>query len=415
MAALAKFRSFLSDAPSLFRRHMSGGVYKPEIDGLRFFAIAIVVVGHVAERAVRFFTSARDLAEGSAVAATFLRPGLGVYLFFAISGFIIATQARKSRHSPLSAAFLKSYYWRRLLRIEPPYIVLLICTWAALVLTGFSPESTRHFYVEPQSLNLSLLGSVFYLHDLIWGTYPRLFGPGWTLEVEVQFYILAPLLFWLWFRLKDDIVRVIFGLAVLVVGVVVSLQMPPRFGPLSIDMSILRFFPYFWLGILLCDAQGWLATRVAALPGVAATALGWCGLAAYIVIPSLSDSDVVMRVVAFTALVAMFASAWAPRSGFRTFCATSWISLIGGACYSIYLVHMQTTQLVSMLAAKVAPNLGLPGVFALMIVQYAAIVAVGLLFYVAIERTFMLPDWHRQAGARLRALLTRSPRPTPAE
>ena len=121
-----------------------------------------------------------------------------------------------------------------------------------------------------------------------------------------------------------------------------------------------------------------------------------------------------LRPIAYASLVAMFASAWAPRSGFRGFCANAWISLIGGACYSIYLVHMQTTQVFSMLAAKIAPNLGLAGVFALMIVQYAAIVTTGLLFYVTIERTFMLPDWHRKAAERLRALFSR-PRASPAE
>ena len=183
MSALANAWFLLSDAPNLFRRRMSGGAYRPEIDGLRFFAIAIVVVGHVAERAVRFFPSMRDAAADNAVGDLFQRAGLGVFLFFTISGFIIASQARKSRHAPLSGAFLKSYFWRRLLRIEPPYVVLLICTWFVLTTTGYTPEGANHFSAEPQSLDRSLLGSIFYAHGLIWGAYPRLFPPGWSLEV----------------------------------------------------------------------------------------------------------------------------------------------------------------------------------------------------------------------------------------
>ena len=419
MSALAKFWSFLSEAPSLFRRRMSGGAYKPEIDGLRFFAIAIVVVGHVAERAVRFFSSARDAAEGSAIADLFQRAGLGVFLFFTISGFIIATQARKSRHSPVSGDFLKSYYWRRLLRIEPPYIVLLICTWLALVVTGYTPEGANHFNAEPQSLNLSLLGSMAYMHGLIWGAYPRLFPPGWSLEVEVQFYLVAPLLFWLWFRLKNAALRVTLGLAMLAGGALLSLTMPAKLGPVFIDKSILRFFSFFWLGILLCDAQGWIAAKAAALPRSVATWIGWGGLAAYLVIPNASDAvapGMVLRAAVYATLVAMFVSAWAPQSGFRAFCTKPWISLIGGACYSIYLVHMQTTQVVSTIAVKIAPNLGLAGVFSLMLLQYLAIVMAGLVFYVVVERTFMLPDWHKLAAAGVRALLSgRRPRPTPAE
>lgn len=417
--SLSSLWSFLSDAPTHFRRRMSGGAYKPEIDGLRFFAIAIVVVGHVAERAVRFFASAHDFAEGNAVADLFQRAGLGVYLFFAISGFIIATQARKARVSPLNPAFLKSYYWRRMLRIEPPYIVLLICTWLALTATGYAPEGANHFKAEPQSLNLSLAGSVVYMHGLIWGAYPRLFPPGWSLEVEVQFYILAPLLFWLWFRLKNDAVRIAFGAALLAGAAFLSLTLPPKLGVVFVDKSILRFFAYFWLGILLCDAQGWIAAKAAALPRAAQTWIGWGGLVVYLLIPNAGDDilpGMALRAAVYASLAAMFVSAWAPQSGFRAFCATPWISLIGGACYSIYLVHMQTTQVISTLAAKFAPGLGLAGVFVLMVVQYAAILTAGLVFYVLIERTFMLPDWHRQAAARLRGLaLFRRPRPTAAE
>ncbi|MFO1118219.1 MAG: acyltransferase [Beijerinckiaceae bacterium] len=411
--------SFLSDAPTNFRRRMSGGAYRPEIDGLRFFAIAIVVVGHVAERAVRFFPSARDLAEGNAVADLFQRAGLGVYLFFAISGFIIATQARKARVSPLSGKFLKSYYWRRMLRIEPPYIVLLICTWLALVVTGYTPEGANHFKGEPASLTTSLLGSLVYMHGLIWGAYPRLFPPGWSLEVEVQFYILAPLLFWLWFRLTNDMARIVFGAGLLAASAFLSLTLPAKLGPVFVDMSILRFFAFFWLGMLLCDAQGWIAGKAALLPRLAQTWIGWGGLIVYLLIPNAGDDilpGMALRAAMYASLVAMFVGAWAPQSGFRAFCATPWISLIGGACYSIYLVHMQTTQVISTLAAKLAPALGLAGVFALMIVQYAAIVTAGLVFYALIERTFMLPDWHRQAAARLRALAPfRRPRPTAAE
>ena len=407
-SAILKAASFVSDAPNRFRRRMSGGAYRPEIDGLRFFAIAIVVVGHIAERAVRFFPSARDAAAGSTLGDLLQRAGLGVFLFFTISGFIIATQARKSRYSPLSAEFLKAYYWRRILRIEPPYIVLLICTWLALSTTGYVPEGANHFAAEPKSLNLSLVGSMFYLHGLIWGAYPRLFPPGWSLEVEVQFYLVAPLLFWIWFRLRDGAARIAFAAAVLTAGALVSLTLPAKFGFVFIDKGILRFFSFFWLGIVLADARPWIAQKAAALPRLAATAVGWGGLLVYLVIPDATDEvlpGLLLRAAVYASLVAMFFSAWAPQSGFRSFCTRPWVSLIGGACYSIYLVHLQTAQAMTNVAAKLFPAMGLPGVFALTALEYAAIVAAGLVFYVIVERTFMLPDWHVTLARRLHALL----------
>ena len=61
---------------------------------------------------------------------------LGVNLFFAISGFILANQAIKANRNPLGGGFLKAYFGRRVMRIEPPYIILLLATLAFVSLTG---------------------------------------------------------------------------------------------------------------------------------------------------------------------------------------------------------------------------------------------------------------------------------------
>ena len=45
-------RAWLAGFPIRFQRKISQGAYRPEVDGLRFFAIAFVVFGHSLERAV---------------------------------------------------------------------------------------------------------------------------------------------------------------------------------------------------------------------------------------------------------------------------------------------------------------------------------------------------------------------------
>jgi peptidoglycan/LPS O-acetylase OafA/YrhL len=204
---------------------------------------------------------------------------------------------------------------------------------------------------------------------------------------------------------------------VLALGALVSLTLGEKIGPVSVDKSILRFFPFFWLGLLLADARPWIADKVAALSRAKASALGWLGLFVYLVIPQAPENlagGLATRAAVYATLVAMFVSAWAPQSGFRAFCAKPWVSLIGGACYSLYLVHMQTAQAISMAAAKVLPNMGLSLVFPLMLLEYVAIVAAGLVFYVLVERTFMLPNWHLALTRWLRGAST-EPRPTAAE
>jgi peptidoglycan/LPS O-acetylase OafA/YrhL len=398
--------SFLSDLPQRFRREVSSGAYRPVIDGLRFLAIAIVVLGHFFQRAVRLFPNFREVADTSVFGGVFyLAAGLGVSLFFAISGFVLASQARKSRVSPLSVEFLKAYFARRLLRIEPPYFLILLATWALLTVTGYQPEGTRQFFTEPQSLDLSLLGSLFYLHDFIWGAFPRLFPPGWSLEVEVQFYLIAPLLFWLWFRLDNARARIVLATSVWFCSCFVSAWAPRQIGSIYLYYSILRFFGFFWLGLVLADSRDWLAGTGASLSRRWATAIGWIGLMAFLSLPEFPDTllhGILVRCVAGAAIAAMFASALTQKSGFREFCARPWISLIGGACYSLYLVHIQIIQTMSVVAARHAADLSFAGVIALMGFEIAIVGIAGLVFYVCVERPFMAPHWPSRALARIR-------------
>ena len=406
--------SWLTAFPAQFRRKISQGVYRPEIDGLRFFAIAFVIFGHSLERAARFFPSYQNTLAGSRWEALLQVAPPGVFLFFAISGFVLTGQAIKAQANPLSAGFLKSYFGRRVLRIEPPYIVLLVATWALISLTHWAPEGTHRFDVAPRSLNVSLAASVFYLHDLLWGTFPRLFPPGWSLEVEVQFYVLAPLLFALWASLRAGGDRVALALLILATGVNLSLLGCKTLGPLHVEYSLLHYFNYFWLGIAMAYARPWLTLRLARLPAGATTALGWVGLAGFVAVCAPGERaalglEAARLAATYLCMAAIFASTFDASSGFRAFCAAPWISLIGGACYSIYLVHLQIIQMLFVVAAKAAPHLSLIGIAGLFAVSALAVLTAGLIYYVQIERRFMARDWPQSLWAHLRRAPPRRP------
>lgn len=387
---------------------MASGVYRAEIDGLRFFAIAIVVAGHFTERAIRFFPEVAA-AQDHPLVWILARPGLGVYLFFAISGFILATQAMKAKAGPLSSGFLRAYFGRRVLRIEPPYLILLVLTWAGLMLSGYTPEKSNQFAVAPASLTVSLMSSLVYVHGLFWGSYPRLFPPGWSLEVEVQFYLIAPLLFAALFAWRSRATRLLFGLVLLAAGTVLSLYVPRQVGSLFVFDSILRFFHFFWLGILLADWQGWLAEKTRNAPPVLLACLGWGAFLAYLAIPNAPEHpgnwpDILLaltiRSAALGTVAAMFVGVFGPRSSFRCFCASPWASLIGGACYSIYLTHIQVLQVMTGLIAKIAPNPSPEWLAATACAEIPAVLVVGLAFYALIERTFMIPGWPQKLRAQ---------------
>lgn len=175
---MSKWKSVLNELPErLGRRAPRSGVYRPEIDGLRFVAIAVVVFGHLAERVVRFQSPTQEASSlESAVFRLLATPGPGVMLFFAISGFVITHQLMARDEPPLSPLVLRAYLARRALRIEPPYLLLLCGSFLMVSVFGLLPEQVHQFYGEPESLTASFLASLSYSHGWLFGTMPRLFA-----------------------------------------------------------------------------------------------------------------------------------------------------------------------------------------------------------------------------------------------
>ena len=98
---------------------------------------------------------------------------MGVDLFFVLSGFLITTillEDRKSR------SYYQDFYWKRVLRILPLYV---ICLAGVLLFT----KETR--YVVVSALFVANFASLFHADSA---------GPFWTLAIEEQFYLLWPTL-----------------------------------------------------------------------------------------------------------------------------------------------------------------------------------------------------------------------------
>src|ERR1051326_6201338 len=98
-----------------FRRITTQNRFIAQIDGLRFVAIASVVLFHIYAA----------LETGSAIPPPWHENAnlakRGVELFFAISGFILGLPFASARLLEESRVNLKQYFLRRLTRLEPPY------------------------------------------------------------------------------------------------------------------------------------------------------------------------------------------------------------------------------------------------------------------------------------------------------
>ena len=226
----------LKGLPSKLRRVTSGGRVIDEVDGLRFLAIFPVVIQHLSERMERnaeiSFVQGFEYDISSFIAS---RGFIGVYIFFVISGFILALPFASQALNNTKPINLKSYYIRRLTRLEPPYIVIMTLFFVILAFSKFSFGELWGNY----------LASITYTHNLIFQKWSIMNPPAWTLEVEVQFYIIAPFLAITIFKISEVIKRrVVIGLCI--IGILV-LQDFMGWAHHPYNMTLLGHLHYFFI------------------------------------------------------------------------------------------------------------------------------------------------------------------------
>ncbi|HQU83453.1 MAG TPA: acyltransferase [Pyrinomonadaceae bacterium] len=136
----------------------------PSLDGLRTISILLVIINHWLF--VLGFGDAGNLGN------------LGVRVFFVISGFLITGLLLKEIEKT-NGINLWKFYFRRSLRIFPPFYFYLFVIFLAVVL-GFIDIPFKFF-----------LAASFYLSDYL-NPLNWLLGHTWSLAVEEQFYLLFP-------------------------------------------------------------------------------------------------------------------------------------------------------------------------------------------------------------------------------
>jgi len=161
--------------------------YIQGIDGVRAFAVIAVMLFHIYPGAL---------------------PGgfTGVDIFFVLSGYVVSSSLAKN-YKPNFFKFTVDFYGRRIVRLIPILLIFLLIS--SLITTLFIPSSWLS-----ESTSKTALASFFGYSNfaLVWyndGYFsPRIeFNPfvhTWSLSVEEQFYVLFPLVFFIWYRFKNS-------------------------------------------------------------------------------------------------------------------------------------------------------------------------------------------------------------------
>jgi peptidoglycan/LPS O-acetylase OafA/YrhL len=344
----------------------------------------LVYENYPANRAIPF-----GEAEATDIVGRLLREGrFGVMVFFALSGFILGLPFLAARVGFGHPVSLRSYFLRRVTRIEPPYLV-------ALALVTILAGTTDLWGPTDGVAGRFALGT-WYGHTIVHGVPNLLNPPFWTLEIEVQFYLAMPLLamvFFGWDRVPRRAVIVAAAIGITLVQAALGARLGPGH-PLGILPSYLQ---WFLIGFLVADlfVADWRSSPMTSARWDVVSLIGW---PAFFLLGG--NEDPVTYVLLPWLLLPLFVAVFRGRSTSRAL-GNRWIATIGGMTYSIYLVHAPVIDILGRGTSELFATYSSGTILIQAALLAPAVLAAGLLFYVAVERPCMDPRWPAELRRRI--------------
>ena len=373
----------------------------PEAEGLRAYMALWVAVGHALQFAGFTPTNAplRILMNGDAA----------VSVFIMLSGFVI-TNLLMTKQEPYPA-----YIARRFLRLMPAFLVTCVIGY---FLAGWLFEYTANvpWRAEPYTLDMTrnrwtrlvevrdnLLPHVAAHLTLLHGAIPQnllpaadrtFIAPGWSISLEWQFYLLAPLILWS--------VRRPWALAVVAAAALVAFKLFER-GALGV----------FETHSIIAGASGMFAVGIGSrllldrLHGLRFDGVGWAAAVSAVLVMYSSQA---LPLVIWTVFITYLG---AQRTGVDAK-VVNWVLAnpvsrwLGNISYSLYLTHVLSMVALGYAALRLAPDLSKPMALA---VQMAAIL-ISIPISWAMYRLVELPG--NALGRKLAKALGGKGRPAPA-
>ena len=180
--------------------------YFPALDGLRALCILGVIGSHMTDK--------------SGWAG--LSGGLGVNVFFVLSGYLITMLALREERTRGHLS-LQAFYVRRTLRIFPLYYLALLVYCGLMFATNWG-STLRGNFADAVPYYLTYLQEIPYAFDVIAGDRPSPFGHAWSLGIEEKYYLVWPILafgLWAWrpaARLRGTILLLVLFAATQSIG-----------------------------------------------------------------------------------------------------------------------------------------------------------------------------------------------------
>jgi peptidoglycan/LPS O-acetylase OafA/YrhL len=312
------------------------------IDGLRGIAIALVVWFHLWQidwknATIPFVTlSLQPIAETGF---------LGVALFFFISGFVLTlpyTQAHLGGTTPPS---LRHFAGRRFLKIVPSYV---LCG-AVMLAIGY------HSYATFADAARDVAFHLLFIHNWFAATNTSIDGVMWSLGVEIQFYVLFPLLILAFVRRPVVLALALFAVAN---GWRIWCMLSSHFYYEQRLAQLPGYIDFFAAGMLAAFAYVAIATR---RPGLAQRRWAFTALSAagFVALTLLANDCYIHRydhewpqlwavqwrsALALACFAAALGSLFAVR-GFQLALANPALLFLAAISYNLYLWHQSLANI----------------------------------------------------------------------
>jgi exopolysaccharide production protein ExoZ len=329
--------------------------YVSSIQALRGIAALLVLIGHV-------------LYEGYSSWGTvkFHYPfGVGVHIFFVISGFVIAYNSPKFFGVP---GGIKKFLWRRALRIVPLYWFYTSLMLLALFLFPEALQTARYdFWHAVQSY-------LFIPHINPAGAARPILSLGWTLNYEMYFYLVFAVFMLLPLKFFMPALSSFFVLTTLL-----WLILPPEWSALKFWSSpiVLEFLAGAWIGYL--RYKNFSLPRLSFWPLALCTALAFGAL--YFIPPAY------LLPLMGGASVLLILTATLP-AGIERLKAPEILCALGDSSYSLYLSHAFVIGIMGLLWSWIFADILNP--YAYMALSIVIAAAAGHIAYWLIERPLLV-------------------------
>ena len=340
------------------------------VESLRGLAALAVAVGHAWGLGHGYKL---DQTTGSYFGRIVFGGGFGVFLFFALSGYLLFWPFARRWFGGADPIDLRRYALNRAVRILPLYYVAVILL-LLIQEHGGSGEQWWRFMLFAENFSVRTVGTVD--------------GVLWSLVVEVQFYVLLPLLALVTARIARGsrgwaaAFLSLLG-AISLAAWIAKVQAPTHPSPLWRYNLPATFF-YFVPGMLLALVRLRLEERPPRwLKGTLGASGSWLAASAVLWLVVFYQYDLAPLIVVASFLAIGACVLPLRESAARRMLDWRPLAAVGVASYSLYIWHTRVQEHIVRLD-------GFPhGTLAIMLITLPLSIAVALLSYRVVEAPFL--------------------------